>query len=289
MTPTGVTRNAYTHAPQHHPNLILGGFQMLFWLLFRPVAWRNHLNRIFYTLDINSNRTSRLLSELSIQGFVVVPLLVNITLGLVLWKLGKSAGNISVLVVWGVAYSVWWRVEFLLFQLGGKQSTSLLLELVVASVVVLGMPLLVMAPHLLSGGVSMTLIISGTLVFFGPFQWTWFFGITFSVLLLTVISGVLLGVPVWFMPQSLLFFGVGVTIDLWRPVLLYPFVTLWNILLYLLDKQRKDNKTILRWHSAFWDELQRIPLYGLDKHLLLVLKRNPIEGKAAIDYLTTSY
>ncbi|MEH1800174.1 MAG: AAA family ATPase [Nostoc sp.] len=288
MTPTGVTANAYNHSPEQHPNFILGNFQILFWLLFRPTVWRNHLSRIFHTLDIDSNRTNRLLSELYIQRLLVVPLLVNITLGLVLWKLGNSADNIPVSVAWAVAWTVWWRVGFILIELGKKRSLTLLLEWILAW----GVPVLVMAPYLLLGGVSMALIRLVAFVFFGRFTWSWFFGVTFSaliLLLLTVISRIILGVPVLFVPQSLLFLGVGVTIDLWRPVLLYPFVTLWNILLYLLDKQRKDNKTILRWHSAFWDELQVIPLYGLDKHLLLVLKRNPVEGKAAINYLTTSY
>ncbi len=288
MTPTGVTRNAYTHAPQPNPNLILGSFQLLFWLLFRPIAWRNQLSRIFYTLDINSNRTSRLLSELSIQGFLVVPLVVNITFALVLWKLGKSADNIPISAAWAVAWTVWWRVGFTLIVLRGKQSLTLLLEWIVGW----GVPVSVMAPHLLLGGVSMALIRLFAFAFFGRFTWSWFFGLTFSALLflvLTVISRVILGVPVLFVPQSILFLSLGVTIDLWRPVLLYPLVTLWNISLYLLDKLRKDNKTILRWHSAFWDELQFIPLYGLDIHLLLALKRNPVEGKAAINYLTNSY
>ncbi|WP_180277560.1 AAA family ATPase [Nostoc sp. 'Peltigera malacea cyanobiont' DB3992] len=69
----------------------------------------------------------------------------------------------------------------------------------------------------------------------------------------------------------------------------YPFVTLCNSLLYQFDKQRTDNKTILRWHSAFWDELQYIPLIGLDKHLILVIERNPVQGQAAVEYLNNSH
>ena len=66
-------------------------------------------------------------------------------------------------------------------------------------------------------------------------------------------------------------------------------LTVWNISLYWLDQQRTGTKpSLLRWHSAFWDEWQRIPLIGLDKHLLLVIERNPVEGKVALEYLTTS-
>ena len=36
----------YTHAPQPHSNLIVGGLQLLFWLFFRPVAWYQHTKHI---------------------------------------------------------------------------------------------------------------------------------------------------------------------------------------------------------------------------------------------------
>ena len=83
--------------------------------------------------------------------------------------------------------------------------------------------------------------------------------------------------------------GVGITINLWLPVVLYPFLTGWNILLYQRDKGRTATKpSFLRWHSAFWDEWQRLPLQGLDEHVLLVMRRNPEEGTAALNYLSTS-
>ncbi|QFS44358.1 hypothetical protein GXM_01831 [Nostoc sphaeroides CCNUC1] len=44
----------------------------------------------------------------------------------------------------------------------------------------------------------------------------------------------------------------------------------------------------MRFHSAFWDEWQRLHLPGLDKHLLFVIEHNPVEGKAALEYLSTS-
>jgi hypothetical protein len=43
----------------------------------------------------------------------------------------------------------------------------------------------------------------------------------------------------------------------------------------------------LHWNSAFWDEGQFLPYYGLDDHLLLVMERNPLEGQAAMEYLVT--
>jgi hypothetical protein len=83
--------------------------------------------------------------------------------------------------------------------------------------------------------------------------------------------------------------GMGVTINLCRPILFFPFLTAWNYLLYRLDKARNTRSPcLLRYHCAFWDEWQRIPLVGLDKYLLFVIEHNPVEGKAALEYLTTS-
>ncbi len=99
-------------------------------------------------------------------------------------------------------------------------------------------------------------------------------------------------------PQSILplmvfsFLGLllGLVLAWWRPVVLYPLTALWNKLLWQLDEPRlaAGRRPLLRWHSAFWDEFQRLPLLGLDGHLLLVLEQQPSFGTAALDYLSTS-
>lgn len=89
--------------------------------------------------------------------------------------------------------------------------------------------------------------------------------------------------------MSGLAWGIGILINHSLLTLLYPFIMAWNILLYQLDKRRRAIKpSFLRWHSAFWNEYQPFPLQGLDKHVLLVIERNPKEGKAALNYLSTS-
>ena len=68
---------------------------------------------------------------------------------------------------------------------------------------------------------------------------------------------------------------VGLTQSIWRPLLLYPFEEAWNLFLYRADQslnRPKSGRSYLRWHAAFWDEMQRWPLYGLDEHLLLERK-----------------
>ncbi len=90
------------------------------------------------------------------------------------------------------------------------------------------------------------------------------------------------------------FLGIllGLTFHYWRPVLFYPFQAAWNLLIYRADERRGqmgDHPQWLRFNSAFWDEHQRLPLLGLDEHLLLVKESLPEEGQAAIEYLATSH
>lgn len=96
--------------------------------------------------------------------------------------------------------------------------------------------------------------------------------------------------PLWpTFPLGLLGIIAGFTWTWWRPVLFYPILAAWNLLLYRLDGQRTGQRlSWLPWHSAFWDEFQPLPLFGLDDHLLLVIERHPAEGQAALAYLSHS-
>jgi len=94
------------------------------------------------------------------------------------------------------------------------------------------------------------------------------------------------GLTALLIPMSSL---LGLTHSLWLPIVLYPFTSVWNLFLYRADQHRSDGRqSLLYWHSAFWDEQQRLPLYGLEDQVVLVVERNPLEGQAAITYLTTS-
>jgi Novel STAND NTPase 1 len=89
-------------------------------------------------------------------------------------------------------------------------------------------------------------------------------------------------------PLGLMGLLLGLTQAWWRPVLLYPFLAAWNTVLYRREERRTSSRpSLLRWHSAFWDEHQRLPLFGLEDHLVLVAERNPLEGQVGIEYLTT--
>lgn len=97
------------------------------------------------------------------------------------------------------------------------------------------------------------------------------------------------GAPAWSqMPLGFVGVVLGLTVAWWRPIVLYPLQSAWNLLLLQADKRQTDGAlSFLRWHSAFWDEGQLWRLYGLDDHLLLVMERDPIEGQAALEYLAT--
>jgi AAA domain len=303
MTSPNVPPKAYTDAPEQNPNLILGSLQLLFWLFFRRSAWQKCFNRINPDLDTES-RSERLLRwqnpalwKLLIQAFLVLPVLANsIVFAFMLWLLGVPVKKVA----WGVASGVGF-------------SSALFVALGVALGVVLwdkawGVALLVASGEelLVAPGVAL-LVASGVAVGVGvgvavgvavrvPFGVA--VGVPFGVALfvplgvaLRVVWGKALGEA---LSEALLLllvvpFGVGFTINLWLLLVLYPFQTLSNILLYQLDKRRTATKpSFLRWHSAFWDESQHLPLKDLDKHVLLVIQRNPEEGKAALNYLSTS-
>ncbi|MEH2060798.1 MAG: AAA family ATPase [Nostoc sp.] len=206
MTSPQLPRNAYTNAPQQHPNLILGSLQLVFWLFFRPTAWRNHLERIDLNLESNSSLSILLrqgrwrnlaLWRFFIQAYFILPILANFLLGLVLWVLGEPIANIAFCVGLGVVVGVVIAVRFSMVR------------------------------------------------------------------------------------------SVGITTNSWWTVLVFPFFTVWNYLLYRLDKIRNAKSPCLfRYHSAFWNELQYLHLRGLDKYLLFVIEHNTVEGELALGYLS---
>ncbi len=281
MTSPQLPPNAYTDAPQQHPNLILGSLQLLFWLVFRPSAWRNHLKRIDPALDSDSSLIILLrqgrwrnlaLWRLVIQGYFILPIQANLLLGLILWALGEPIANIAFRVAVGMALGM------AVGMVGG-------VVLGVAAGMLVGVTYSVV--YSVAGGdvaVGMGVILASIMAF---------------IVALLVTLGVAEGLA------EFLLFGVArgltesmafsITVSLARainssrPVLSFPFFTVWNYLLYRLDKGRNGKSfCLLRFHSAFWDEWQRLHLPGLDEHLLLIIENNPVEGKAALEYLSTS-
>jgi len=224
MTPPSIPPNAYTHAPEQHPNLIVGSLQLLFWLVFRPSAWKHHIQRLDPSLDKDFSLIRLLTHQrwrrwpiwrFLIQAFLLLPVLTSLIAGLIPLNLGVPPERVALGVAYGVAVGV-------------------------AAGVAFGV----------AGGVA--------------------FGVA---------VGVAFGVA----------FGVGLWVNWWRPVLFSGLLLPWHFLLYRLDQSRAGKvPSLLHRHLAFWDEWQYLPIWGLDKHLLLVLERSPVEGQAALNYLSTS-
>ena len=103
MTSAPATRNAFTDAPELHPNLILGSLQLLFWLFVHPSAWRSHVARIdpalrpgFTLAELNrAHWCNPLLRRLLIMG-ASSAFTIGITVGLALWASGWPSESMSV-------------------------------------------------------------------------------------------------------------------------------------------------------------------------------------------------
>ncbi|NTU84066.1 MAG: ATP-binding protein, partial [Chloroflexales bacterium] len=99
------------------------------------------------------------------------------------------------------------------------------------------------------------------------------------------------GHPVWpILPLSIGSTIAGLSLYAWLPLLLYPLEAGWSLMLLWRDERRAAGQpSLLRWHSAFWDEHQYLPLAGLDAHLVRVAERDPQAGQAAIERLSLSW
>jgi len=92
---------------------------------------------------------------------------------------------------------------------------------------------------------------------------------------------------VYAMQDNLIVAGVltalGLTVQWWRPLLFYPFEAALGTLLFQAETRLSAGGPVgispLRWHPAFWDEGQWLPIYGLDAHVLHVCERDPHAGR----------
>ncbi len=83
-----------------------------------------------------------------------------------------------------------------------------------------------------------------------------------------------------------LFSLAGVTLTLWRPILTLPLAMAWDLVVFrTLERSRGSVAQWLRRHSAFRDEHQRLPLYLLDRVLVLAGERDPEAGRRAMEEL----
>jgi AAA+ ATPase superfamily predicted ATPase len=81
----------------------------------------------------------------------------------------------------------------------------------------------------------------------------------------------------------------GITWRWWQAILLYPFVSAWNLLVYRAEQRRTQAmQSLFSWHSVCWDEGQYLPLFGLEDYLILLSERYPKAGESAMAYVSTT-
>lgn len=280
MTLPSIPPNAYTCAPQQHPNLILGSLQLLFWLVFRPSAWENHVHHLepsldknFSLLQLSSHRRWRQarLWRLVIQGLILLPILASLITAVVSLGLGTPLDAVAGGIAVGMAFGM---TAGLGFGMTGGVVRGVAFSVAVS--IAFGM----------TGGLAEGMA--------GGLAVGMAFGMTGSLA-----EGMGFGLVIGFMVGLArstavgiaggMAIGIGAWVNWWRPVLLSVLLAPWHWLLYRIDQNRAGRRTsLLHRHLAFWDEWQYLPLWGLDKHLLLVLERSPAEGQVALDYLSTS-
>ena len=417
MTSPTISPNAYTDAPELHPNLILGSLQSLFWLFFHPSAWRNHVTRIDPTLppdfalaDLNLLQwRNAALRRLLLQCYGGWLSLASFPLIAALWVVDVASSSTMVFIIGGgiasaiafsasvgtvggvviavaggavclVALAVYFTldmgrdfvavVEACGTALSVTSGTAVGLALAISSdkttysrkrqaagiatglLLCGGLGLVVFVIFELSDNALIFLVgsVTGAIVggigaglrskkwlfgailgMLGGMLSAWAFLVNFSSaegllggLSFSMFFSAAYGLP-YVLAQRvggtasgaiagglgggvaiLLYFSLSerslgllapaITVVItatwpwWRPGLTYLPELIIGFLIFRTEKYRhNDQPCLLRWHPAFWDEFQRLPVLGLNEYLVLVIERNPAEGKAAIEYLATSH
>lgn len=274
MPKSEIPTNAYTYAPEQHPNLILGSLQLLFWAVFRPRAWKNHLKRIGSLPDKKDIALFELFEDhwwrqldvrrFFIQEFILLPLLMCLLGGSILLSVGASLKTIA---AYGLGYGLAYSLSFAPYFLNRILRVVLPLKVYLSATVMLCVALLHITFRVLDFVDKRT------------------FGTGMNNMTL----GLGIGVMLFILLVILMFFreDEDKLINRWRS-LMARILAPWHWWLYYLDNSRSSKfPSLLHKHIAFWDELQYLPIPGLDKHLLLTLEKRPAEGRAALDYLST--
>jgi hypothetical protein len=255
--------NTYTHFPLQHPNIFRGSFQLLFWLVFRPYVFRLHIQKMHEFQLI----------FLGFILFVVCYISIFVTISFVFATPSLIMGYYLALLL-GLAL-----ITLIVYESVGTAACIFVVTFfwTFLGVVTGGFYGVLLASHVATSEGSGILTLLGLgipgIVIGGIGGGVGGFILGFIIGLFTI--GIVIGIPTL---ASLL-----------RSMIMAILLIPWNALLYYIDARNiKRSYSLLSKNLAFWDEWQYFPLWGLDKHLLLVLEKNPIEGQAALNYLSTS-
>jgi hypothetical protein len=266
MTQNKISENSYTNHPLQHPDFLLGNLQLLFWLIFRPSAWKNRLQ------NLPPSRSNRF------KLFVLILMLISLFTWVVFQK--DPWLQVLVCIVTSVAIGVPFTVAFelavgmaasMVYGIAYGESIERFYGVIVAFVVGL--------IYGIAYGVTYGVVIDISV------------GLTYGIVMSLAVGvaahvsqNVAIGVSVGIAGS------IGLLVNWWRPIITAALLIPWNALLYQLDLQQSEYKpSLFSKNLAFWDEWQYFPIRGLDRHLLLILDKYPIEGEAAFEYLSNSH
>jgi hypothetical protein len=312
MKSNRIFANIYNDSPTQHTDLFIGVFQLLFWLILRPSAWDNHIQQLdphlqksffltswirqrenFFLSVLLKNRRwkKRQVWKFLIQIFILLPIFTNLGIGMIYLSMGNSLIQVVL-----IATSVLWKS--IIFEILVSSSLGIAAGVVCSIAVIIVGNVIAYAMYSLSIGITVGIALGiAAGISFGAATGTAFslvFGAVAGVLF-SMIFGAVTG-SVFVLTVNINFgivVGVASTIGLWvnwwRPFMMSVLLVPWHALIYRIDLAREGRfPNLLPKHIAFWDEWQHLPIWGLDKHLLLISDYNLIEGQAALNYLSTS-
>ncbi len=326
----------YTHAPEQHPNLILGSFQLLFWTFFRPKAFRNHLKRIDPALDLNLLNPNCLrlknisLYQLFLQVFFISPSLTYFIILLFLLALDIPIETISYTSLLSVLITTAYGGILGAGILIGSLRTMFVNALIFGMSFGIGLNIIIGISYAMNfninsriAGLVLTIplgLIFGLSTHFPFIDLNDFYEFeehqdNHKIQQPSKFTSAILTIAIYITPLARIFIVIlftlivvrfiviepqfrealpsiiiGLTVNSSLSILLYPFATIYSLLIYNIDKKHMVNNklNLLRYHPAFWNEWQHLPFINLNKYILLIAQRNPFEAKAAIEHLLNS-
>jgi hypothetical protein len=302
-----IPKNTYTNQLSQHPNLFVGSLQLLFWFTLQPSVWNNQIQYLDPSLDkglfLIKFFRHKLWKQRKIRRFLLqVLLLLPILSGLLIiggsWLLFNAPISWQRILV-GIVIAL--PFANVLGALLGLSSSMLFTRMVVyLGFLALFFKLILSFSHNLVFIASMMIAVIGmslSLAIKAINTTNSSNHRTLERLNLLAGIGLSLTVIILFSQSSGLLFGIimsiacfsGYALGIWRSRVTVILLAPWHMLIYWIDQYQGRVNSLLPKHLAFWDEFQYLPIWGLEKHLLLILEKNPIEGEAALNYLSNTH
>ncbi len=297
----------YLKSNRPNSDFFISGIQLLLQFVWQPSVWQKQLQRLnpslnksFLIMRISRKEfwKQKEIRQLLLQALLLLPVLCVLPL------IAGLSLPINNLVAWGKVFlGILYIVVTTIFTgllLGLSSSMQLISIIGFSGICILLLRVFLILSHEL-------IFISAAAIFIIGIWSNLLFSMTYETshlgnesinatnVVVSIFVGLSAGVIFGYSYDSLFglrMFGAflsGYAVGVWRALIIAILFTPWNILIYQLDKRRtKIDASLLVRHLVFWNELQYLPVWGLYKHFLLVIEKNPIEGQRALNHLKES-